>query len=199
MLLDEKGVNLKLEKCQLMQTRVAYIGHILEDDWVRSDETKGPDERCNPKEQNRVKMFPRDGYISGEICATFTKDVSTFVRAIKKRHLLDLDKNRNEAFKKVKAVMSKAQKAIPFDPNLPVIIRSDASNQGYGAALFQSHEGVARPIIFASRLLDEVQVSEDQRGLMPGKAQLTRAVALEFYPNPEVGHEYSVLHRTLFA
>ena len=60
-----------------------------------------------------------------------------------------------EAFKKAKDSLSSSNVFVHYDPSLPVILESDASQYGIGAVIFHRFpNGDERPIAYASRSLN---------------------------------------------
>ena len=60
-----------------------------------------------------------------------------------------------EAFKKAKNSLSSSNVLVHYDPSLPVILESDASQYGIGAVIFHRFSnGDERPIAYASRSLN---------------------------------------------
>ena len=57
-----------------------------------------------------------------------------------------------EAFKKAKDSLSSSNVLVHYDPSLPVILESDASQYGIGAVIFHRFpNGNERPIAYASK------------------------------------------------
>ena len=60
-----------------------------------------------------------------------------------------------EAFKKAKDSLSSSNVLVHYDPSLPVILESDASQYGMGAVIFHRFpSGDERPIAYATRSLN---------------------------------------------
>ena len=60
-----------------------------------------------------------------------------------------------EAFKKAKDSLSSSNVLVHYDPSLPVILESDASQYGIGAVIFHRFpNGDEQPIAYASRSLN---------------------------------------------
>lgn len=60
---------------------------------------------------------------------------------------------QEEAFKKVKALLTETPALAFHDARKPVVISADTSSYGIGAALFQQFRDEVKPIAFASRTL----------------------------------------------
>ena len=83
--------------------------------------------------------------------ATLVSDLNELLKEKIKWHW---GSKQNRAFSKVKELLSSASVLTHFDPNLPIVVASDASPTGLGAVI--SHifpDRVERPIAYASRTL----------------------------------------------
>ena len=68
------------------------------------------------------------------------------------------DQIQNDAFEKVKCVLTQTPVLAYFDPDKPVTIQSDASKSGLGSTLMQD----GKPIAFASICLTQTEFSYSQ-------------------------------------
>lgn len=65
---------------------------------------------------------------------------------------------QEDAFNKIKQALTSPQVLAHYDPTLPTVISSEASQTGIGAALYQIHsEGTRRPVSFASRSRTDIE------------------------------------------
>ena len=68
-----------------------------------------------------------------------------------------------EAFKKAKDSLSSSNVLVHYDPSLPVILESDASQHGIGAVIFHRFpNGDERSIAYASRFLNSSEKNYSQ-------------------------------------
>ena len=62
--------------------------------------------------------------------------------------------SQQQAFKKVKEVLSTAPTLALYDPQLPTFVSADASSYGLGAVLVQKQpDGILRPVVYTSKVL----------------------------------------------
>lgn len=68
------------------------------------------------------------------------------------------DEPQKKAFNEIRHILGSAQVIAHYDPKLPTVLSTDASNSGLSAALYQIQgDGSRRPIYYASRFLTETE------------------------------------------
>jgi len=92
----------------------------------------------------------------------YVPNLSTIVKPLndllQKNQVFVWDTPQREAFKEVKRILTTEPVLATFDSNLPTKISADSSSCGLGAGLFQTgKDGVARPVMYASRTLSPAE------------------------------------------
>ncbi|GBL97384.1 Uncharacterized protein K02A2.6 [Araneus ventricosus] len=96
----------------------------------------------------------------------FIPDVSTITyplrKLLRKNQKYYWNKEWQQAFLKLKEEISSDRVLVPFDPELPVTLETDASPVGVAAVLSHIVDNVEKPIAFASRSLTEAERNYSQ-------------------------------------
>ncbi|GBN72930.1 hypothetical protein AVEN_262307-1 [Araneus ventricosus] len=96
----------------------------------------------------------------------FIPDVSTITyplhKLLRKNQKFYWNKEREHAFLKLKEEISRDRVLVPFDPELPVTLATDASPVGVAAVLSHIIDNVEKPVAFASRSLTEAERNYSQ-------------------------------------
>ena len=157
--LSEKGLRCRLEKCAFAQPSVEYLGHLLSREGI----AKGP------KVDATLKMPPPTdpatlGSFMGSInfYNKFLPDLATVTEPLNRLKRKGVPwvwgAEQQEAFDKLKAMLSEDTVLAHFDPKLEIGISCDASNVGIGAVLFHRYQdGSERPIANISKTLTDTQ------------------------------------------
>ena len=175
--LVERRRTFNLDKCSFSQSRLQYLGQILDSEGVRKDPSK-------------VKAIvdvaePQD-----------VGDLRRFLGLV--NHLRDLLKKENawvwgpaqqEAFQRLKADMASEQVLALYDPEKETVVSSDASSFGLGAVLMQKQpSGEMRPVAYASRSMTETE----RRYAKIEKEALAITWALEHWADVLIGMKFNV-------
>lgn len=158
LLIRAREINLKLnkDKCRFLLPEIPYIGHIITQNGVKPDPNKvaAIKEMVTPADAEEVRRFL--GHIN--YLAKFIPDLSAESEPL--RRLVNLPKSefcwgedQIRAFQKLKEIVTSDRILKYFNPNKQIIIQTDASTVGLGAALMQ--EGL--PVLFASRSLTKCE------------------------------------------
>lgn len=181
--LEECGLKVSIDKCQLCQPEVRYVGHIVSAAGVSADPAKieAVSRWKQPHDLKSLRSFLGFcGYYR-----RFIKDYSSIVRP-----LTDLTKgfpptikskpspkSRNpkeyfresepfgdrwtpactSAFKEIVYRLTHTPVLAFADPSKPYVLHVDASLNGLGAVLNQEHQDGLRPVAYASRKLSEAE------------------------------------------
>lgn len=159
-----QSVNLKLnlEKCSFFQEKVSYLGFVIDRNGLSKTEKriesvlKAP----VPKDIHEVRAFI--GLIN-----YYSRFIPDFARKMKPLYaLLEKDtefiwtKSSQESYEQMKKEVTSDQILVHFNPDLPVILETDASKFAVAGVL--SHKfpnGFKKPIAFISRALSKSEIN----------------------------------------
>ena len=153
--LPAAGLKLKPKKCDLFQTQVNYLGHVLDKTGIRPD----------PKKLEAVSDWERRRTVTQVISFTafcnyyrnFMKNIAEFTKPLyrltSKGVKFTWEKEHDDALQFLKTRLFQAP--ILAFPNFrkPFVTDTDASETALGAVLSQIIDGEKRPIAFESRVL----------------------------------------------
>ena len=159
--LRRAGLKLKPKKCNLFQTEVHYLGHVIDKGGIRPNLQKLNAVRNweRPKTVTQVRSFTA-------FCNYYRKFVKIFAEVAKPLYALTSkavkftwNEEHEKAFQFLK--MRLLQAPILSFPNFsyPFVIDMDASETALGAVLSQVIEGEERPVAFESRVLTKTEVN----------------------------------------
>ena len=158
------GLKLKPSKCQLFQSKVKYLGHIISEDGIETDPAKTEAISQWPIQKNVQELRQALGFFG--YYRRFVKGYASIARPLhdlmkghentsrkNKAAQIEIKDQALEAFQKLKLELTKPPVLGFADFNLPFELHIDASQSGLGAVLYQQQEGKSRVIAYASRNL----------------------------------------------
>ncbi|KAK3749135.1 hypothetical protein QZH41_001123 [Actinostola sp. cb2023] len=163
--LNNYGLRVKLEKCRFMQKEVIYMGVRLSAEGISPTQEKIEAITNAPVPLNTTQLRAFLGMVNYH--SKFIPNLSTILQPL--NQLLQKDRpwqwstSCQNAFQSAKNTLSSSQVLVHFNPKLPVILETDASQYGVGAVI--SHRfpnGDERPIAYASRSLNPAEKNYSQ-------------------------------------
>lgn len=158
--LEEAGLRLKQDKCELFKESVEYLGFIIDKNGLRKSQQKVEAIlNCkSPKTVSELKSFL--GMVNYYRC--FVPNTSSVLSPL---HLLlqkgvkwEWGDNQEKAFHKIKEELTSDRVLAHYNPELPIVVTSDAGPEGLGAVLAQKQaDGTERAIAYASRSLSKAE------------------------------------------
>ena len=154
--IHEFGFKVKEAKCDFCMNKIKYLGHIIDKDRRRPD----------PERATAIKDMPAPDNVT--TLQSFLELANYYQSFIKNLHylraalneLLKKDKKWRwtpecqTAFDQIKKALTSDIFLTHYDPNLEIIVASDASSYGVGACiLHKMPDGTKKPIAHASRTL----------------------------------------------
>ena len=148
---QDTGIKLNRDKFHLRLQSVSYMGHLLTSDGLKPD----------PQKVRAIQEMPRPPDVAGvrrvlgmvNYLSRFTGDLADLCLPLRQLTHRDVEwewsHDHEQAFERLKTVMSEVPVVQYFDPAAAITVQCDASSTGIGAALLQ--EG--RPVVYASRAL----------------------------------------------
>jgi hypothetical protein len=148
------------EKCRFMQTSVKYLGHQIDAAGIHPTDDRLRAIRDMIRPTNRTQLRSFLGAIN--YYAKFIPQLQT--RCAPLHQLIRNDtrwawnKEHDDIFEKLKNVLTSSETLVHYDEDKPLVIATDASEEGIGAVLMHRFpDGTERPIAYASRVLSEVE------------------------------------------
>ena len=154
--LREAGLKLRTTKCDLLKSRVRYLGFIVSSDGVEVD----------PEKTRAVSEFPvprnvKDlrGFLG--LTSYYRRFIDGYSKLAKPLHRLtgkdvpyQWDLECQQAFENLKKKLVTAPVLVYPNFEVPFILETDASHDGLGAVLAQRQpDGTTRPVAYASRTI----------------------------------------------
>ena len=159
-IIKESGLKLNKEKCEIKKDKLMYFGHVVSADGLSPD----PGKVETITELQAPTNVPELRRVIGMMnyLGRFIPNLATVMHPM--NELLKSDRAwiwgppQQNAFSKVKRMISSSAVLAFYDPKKPTVVCADASSFGIGGVLMQGQGDQLRPVAFCSRTLTETEV-----------------------------------------
>ena len=163
--LEAAGMRLKKEKCEFLVPAVAYLGHVISAEGLRTSDVKVKAIVDAPAPRNVTELRSFLGLVNyyGKFLPDLATTLSPLYSLLQKQKRWTWGQRQKDAFKSVKDLLMSSRVLVHFDDSLPLVLACDASPYGLGAVL--SHrmpDGTERPVGFSSRTLAKAEQNYSQ-------------------------------------
>jgi len=154
------GLEINWKKCKFLQKRVEFLGHVIEDGCVQPSPTKIEAVQSFPPPSTFKQLqsfLGLTGYFR-----KFIKDYAKIAYPLydlKEGQQFYFGQSQQLAFTRLREVLSKNPVLRIYDPEAVTELHTDASKQGYGAALLQrkANEKYLHPVYYLSNKTTEAE------------------------------------------
>jgi len=163
-IIENSGFTLNKEKCSFFQTEINYLGFNLTSKGVHPQENKCRAIWDAPKPGNVSELKSFLGLLNyyNKFIPKFTDIIFPLNELLKKDKKWNWDNIHDSAFQKAKQLITPESTLIRYNPNLPLILETDASPHGISAILSHRVNNELVPICFSSRSLSPAQRNYSQ-------------------------------------
>jgi len=154
--LEEAGLILIEDKCEIGKAQVKFLGHIIDAKGVSPDPDKVISIHDFPAPTCKTELRQLNGMLNqlAKFIPHLSEITAPMRELLKESKAWTWSQPQEEAFQKVIQTLMSAQVIAHYDPKLKTIVTTDASNTRLGAAMVQiQKDGTRRPVYYASRSL----------------------------------------------
>ena len=169
--LESAGMRLKRQKCAFLLPSVVYLGHVISQEGLHTEESKVRAIVDAPEPTNVGELRSLLGMVNyyGKFLPDLATTLAPLYRLLRKSCRWRWSTEQKLSFNQVKDLLRSERVLTHFDDSLPLVLECDASPYGLGAVL--SHRmpnGEERPVGYASRTLTKADTNYshlDKEGL----------------------------------
>uniref|UniRef100_A0A9J7XM44 Reverse transcriptase domain-containing protein n=1 Tax=Cyprinus carpio carpio TaxID=630221 RepID=A0A9J7XM44_CYPCA len=158
--LKEAGLRLNEQKCQIRQKSLRFLGHSVTAQGVQPDteHLQAIVQAPAPKDASSLRSFL--GMLSwyNKFIPNYATVVEPLRACLRQEGPFQWSEETENCFVTLKKLLVASPALALYDPNLPSIISTDASDYGLGAVFTQIHpDNTERTVAFASRSLTQTE------------------------------------------
>ncbi|MBW0474457.1 hypothetical protein O181_014172 [Austropuccinia psidii MF-1] len=140
----------KASKCLFHVTSVEYLGYVVSSEGLKMDQEKVQQILNWPPPRNLKALQSFLGFANFycRFIKNYSKKISSLTSFLKKNSCFPLNEEALRQFHQLKEAFTIAPILSHFDPSLPTIVETDASDYALGAVLSQISDSGKHPIAF---------------------------------------------------
>ncbi|GBG64906.1 hypothetical protein CBR_g48372 [Chara braunii] len=148
--LREANFKINAKKCEWAKTQVLYLGHVLDGDGIKPEDSKIATIRDwpTPRTLTELRSFLGLANYYRKFVRNFSTIAAPLRRLLKKEAIWQWDKDCTSVLKKLKRAFIEYPILKVADPSLPFVVTTDTSQYGIGAVLQQDDDNGYRPVEF---------------------------------------------------
>ncbi len=138
-------------KCSFSKREVTFLGHLISGDAIRPDPLKMEALQCMQPPSTLAELQSFLGFVN--YIARYVPNLATLAEPLRrlqssKVHFAWTDE-QDRSFRAIRQCLLDSPGLAPFDPSLPLVVATDASQHGIGGVLLQND----RPVLYVARAL----------------------------------------------
>jgi Reverse transcriptase (RNA-dependent DNA polymerase)/RNase H-like domain found in reverse transcriptase len=162
--LHERNLHAKISKCTFHMDTIEYLGFIITPAGIHMDPTKF-DTVLNwptPRSVKDVQLFLGFANFYHRFIASYSNIAHPLICLTKKDETFSWSDNTQHAFENLKSTFISVPVLCHFDPKLPIILETDASDYAIAAILSQVNENnEIHPVAFHSCSIQHTELNYD--------------------------------------
>ncbi|MBW0530844.1 hypothetical protein O181_070559, partial [Austropuccinia psidii MF-1] len=150
--LRENNLFAKASKCVFHASSVEYLGYVVSSDGLKMDSSKVQQILNWPQPRNIKALQSFLGFANFYRCfiKNYSKKITSLTSLLKKDSPFIFNEEALSQFQALKEAFTSAPILSHFNPSLPTIVETDASDYALGAVLSQVNDSGKHPIAFDS-------------------------------------------------
>ena len=157
--IQNEGLTLNKAKCKFHQSKIEYLGHIIDSEGISPDPKRTEAIRKMPPPASLTELRRFMGIVNQ--LNKFSPKIAELSQPLRKllspKQPYTWTPSQDDAFQKLQEEISSNRVLALYDLEKPTKISADASAYGLGAVLLQQNDKEWRPVAFASRALTETE------------------------------------------
>nr|CAD2180044.1 unnamed protein product [Meloidogyne enterolobii] len=135
--IQDYGLKLQLEKCDFLQERLLFLGHVVSPEGIKPDPGRSEAIRNMPAPHDKSTLRSFLGALTyyGRFIKKMREIRSPLDELLKKEIEWKWTETHQKAFERAKEIMLSDLLLTHYDPKLPIIVAADASKDGIGSTI----------------------------------------------------------------
>lgn len=159
------GLTLSVKKCEFGRRSIEYLGFKIDASGLHSTDEKIKSVVMAPNPKNVKELQAFLGFVNylARFLPALSSTLQPLHQLLRKNMRWDWNTSCQTAFTKIKKIVKENRSLAHYNPDLPIKLTVDGSDQGLGAVISQVYpHGEEKPLAFASRTLTTAETKYSQ-------------------------------------
>lgn len=156
---ERAGLTFNPAKCAVGVQQIEFLGDVISEEGIRPSSSLVKCMLQMPAPSDKLAVQRMLGVVNyfGKFLPVLAERTTLLRSLLKKDTVFEWSANHEKEWRELCDNLSNQPLLSVFDPEKETTVSCDASQNGIGAALLQSHNGAWKPVAYASRVLTETQ------------------------------------------
>ncbi len=157
--LRQVGMTVNKDKCRFFQTEIEFLGHKINERGIQKtqDKIEAVLKAKRPENVSEVRSLVGLIQFYSKFLPKLADVLSPLYQLLRKGVRFCWNSNCEAAFSKVKQMITSDEILVHYDPGLPIILATDASETGISGILLHKINGKEMPVAYWSRSLSQTE------------------------------------------
>ena len=157
--IEAAGMTLNHDKCEVSETQLKFLGHIIDQSGVRADpaKTEAIIQMSAPQNVAEVRRFIGMAKQLSKFIPNCANLLHPLTVLLSKKNVWTWGSSQEEAYTTLKDKLSKLTTLTLYNPTANIKLSADASSYGLGAVLLQETNNEWQPVAYGSRTMTETE------------------------------------------
>ncbi len=189
--LKRNNLHLNREKCSFFKEEIEYLGYVIGNGQIKKSQSKinAIQNMPRPQHADEVRRFLGLVTYYSKFIPNFSNKTAPLRRLLRQNAKFKWTAECEASFLKLKTEICSERVLTPFNPELPIILTTDAGPSGIAAVLSHQIENEERPVAFASRSL----TSSEQNYSQLDKEALAIIYGVTYFYNYIFGSKFTLV------
>lgn len=160
--IQHAGLKLNLKKCEFFKEKITFLGFKIDKTGMskNQDRIKSIIDAPKPTNVSEIRAFIGMVNYHSKYIPDFARKMIPFYKLLKKNTKFEWSETCQNAFNNLKKELCSDTLLAHFDPKIPIVLATDASNRAVAGVLSHTYkDGSTKPIAYVSRALSNTETN----------------------------------------
>nr|XP_041633413.1 uncharacterized protein K02A2.6-like [Drosophila kikkawai] len=159
--LKSVGLKLNTHKCEFFKSKICYLGFMIDKNGLSKTNDRKSSVSLAPTPRNVSELRAFIGMVNyySKFINNFAQKMNPLYELLRKGTQFEWTSSCQKAYEEIKSEITSEQVLVHYDPELPIVLTTDASNNAVAGILSHKIDNDLKPIAFVSRSLSKSEIN----------------------------------------